>query len=106
MPQISQSKPTSYKFFAIFNPQIVKFSEEKILMEEGCLSVPGIWGGVERPEKITLVGFDKNGKKLKIKAWGLLARIFQHEIDHLNGILFIDKAKQVYKIPAGKQKVL
>ena len=64
-------------------------------MEEGCLSVPEIFGAVERPEKITLEGFDTGGKKIKIKAWGLLARIFQHETDHLNGILFIDKAKNL-----------
>jgi len=87
----------SMKFYAIFNPEIVKTSKEKIIMEEGCLSVPGIYGLVERPEKITLTGYDKNGKKLKIKAWGLLARVFQHETDHLNGILFIDKAKQILK---------
>lgn len=86
------------KFYAIFNPEIVKSSEEKTVMEEGCLSVPGgYFGDVERPEKITLVGFDKNGKKLKIKAWGMLARVFQHEVDHLNGIVFIDKAKEVYQ---------
>lgn len=67
-------------------------------MEEGCLSVPGIYGDVERPEKITLVGQDRYDKKIKIKAWGLLARVFQHEVDHLNGILFIDKAKSIQKI--------
>jgi len=85
------------KFYAIFNPSIVKVSKEKTELEEGCLSVPGIWGIVERPERITLLGLDKNGKKIKIKAWGLPARVFQHEIDHLNGILFIDKASQLFK---------
>ncbi len=88
------------KFYVIFNPEIIKFSKEKIVMEEGCLSVPGFYGVVERPEKITLVGQDKNAKKIKIKAWGLLARIFQHEADHLNGILFIDKAENIQKIEA------
>lgn len=86
------------KFYAIFNPEIVKMSKEKEIMEEGCLSVPGAYGPVERARKITIAGFDKNGKPLKIKAWGLLARVFQHEIDHLNGALFIDKAKEVYEI--------
>ena len=85
------------KSYAIFNPEIIKFSREKEIAIEGCLSVPGLLGYVERPEKIVLTGFDKNGKKIKIKAWGLLARVFQHEIDHLNGILFIDKAKEVFK---------
>lgn len=90
------------KFYAIFNPEIIKFSEKKIVMEEGCLSVPGIYGEVERPEKITLVGRDKNAKKIKIKAWGLLARVFQHEVDHLNGILFIDRCKNVYAVEKSK----
>ena len=81
------------KFYAVFNSQIVKQSGEKISFDEGCLSVPRKFGGVERSEHVTIVGRDRNGRKIKIKAWGLLARIFQHEIDHLNGILFIDKAK-------------
>ena len=85
------------KFYAIFNPKILKSSEERAAMEEGCLSVPEVFGTVIRPAKIVLEGFDKNGKKLKIKAWGLLARIFQHEVDHLNGKLFIDKAEKLYK---------
>ncbi len=85
------------KFYAIFNPCVVKISKEKTTVEEGCLSVPGVWGLVERPEQIALVGFDKNGKKIKIKAWGLPARVFQHETDHLNGILFIDRTRDLYK---------
>lgn len=90
--------PDEAKFYAVFNPEIIKFSEKEEVVEEGCLSVPGIYGLVERPEKITLIGQDKNAKKIKIKAFGLLARVFQHEIDHLNGILFIDKAKTLHKI--------
>jgi len=89
------------KQYAVFNPVITKFSKETILMEEGCLSVPEIFGTVERPEKITLEGYDTSGKKIKIKAWGLLARVFQHETDHLNGILFIDKAKSLRKYENG-----
>lgn len=85
------------KFYAIFNPNIVKLSKDKTALEEGCLSVPGLWGLVERPEQITITGFEKNGKKIKIKAWGLLARVFQHEIDHLNGILFIDRTNKLFK---------
>lgn len=86
------------KFYAVFNPEIIKESDEKANMEEGCLSVPNLYGPVERPEKVTLIGTDMNNKKLKIKAWGLLARVFQHEVDHLNGMLFIDKCKQIYKV--------
>ncbi|HEY4499853.1 MAG TPA: peptide deformylase [Candidatus Paceibacterota bacterium] len=85
------------KFYAIFNPEIIKISEELGTMEEGCLSVPEVFGKVDRPAKITLAGYDMNGKKVKIKAWGLLARVFQHEMDHLKGIVFIDKARELHK---------
>ena len=85
------------KFYSIFNPTLVKISGEKISMEEGCLSVPEVFGDVLRSEKVILEGFDKNNKKIKIKAWGLLARIFQHEIDHLNGKIFIDTATDLHK---------
>lgn len=87
------------KFYAVFNPKIEKSGEETVGLEEGCLSVPLTYGEVERPAKITLSGYDKNCKPVKIKAWGLLARVFQHEVDHLNGALFIDKAKNIHKIP-------
>jgi len=85
------------KFYALLNPKIEKASSLKTSEEEGCLSVPGVYGSVLRPERITISGFDKNGRPVKIKAWGLLSRVFQHEIDHLNGILFIDKAKELRK---------
>jgi peptide deformylase len=86
------------KFYVFLNPEIIKFSKEKTIMEEGCLSVKGIYGEVERPEKITLKALTLNGKKIKKKFFGVLARIIQHEVDHLNGILFIDKAKRIYSI--------
>ena len=85
------------KFYAIINPEIIKQSKEISDMEEGCLSIPGIYGDVPRPAEIVLSGYDKNGKRLKIKASGLRARVFQHETDHLNGILFIDKAKNFHE---------
>ena len=91
------------KFYAVFNPEITKYSKETALMEEGCLSVPGVYGAVERPEKVMLTGFDKNGKRIRIKAWGLLAKVFQHEIDHLNGKLFIDRAKELYHVPVSER---
>jgi len=92
------------KFYAVFNPEIVKTSEETLPAEEGCLSVPEIFGPVERAKNIIISGFDQNGKKIKIKAWGLLARVFQHEVDHLNGGIFTDKAKTLYKIKEKKQE--
>jgi peptide deformylase len=84
------------KFYAVFNPKIEKVDKAAITFEEGCLSVPGQWGEVTRAEQIVVSGYNKMGKKVKVKAWGLLARVFQHEIDHLNGKLFIDKAKKLY----------
>jgi len=86
------------KFYAVFNPKIEKVGDGSASFEEGCLSVPGKWGDVERSERVVLSGYDKNGRSLKIKAWGLLARVFQHEMDHLNGKLFIDRAKKVYSV--------
>ncbi|MDP3947192.1 MAG: peptide deformylase [bacterium] len=85
------------KFYALFNPRIEKMSERKRLLEEGCLSVPGCFGAVERAERVTLSAMDKNGRPVKIKAWGLLAHVFQHEVDHLEGKLFVDTAKTLYK---------
>ncbi len=77
--------------FALVNPKIVKRSTKKVEMEEGCLSIPGIFGIVRRPEKITLQTYGLDGKKLKLDADGILARVIQHEIDHLDGILFTSK---------------
>ena len=76
----------------IINPEITKFSDNYEFGEEGCLSIPNIWGKVKRSKKITVKGLDIKGKKIKIKASNLFARVLQHEIDHLNGILFTDKA--------------
>lgn len=84
------------KFYAVFNPRIERASETTASFEEGCLSVPGKWGDVVRAERIVISGLDKSGKPAKIKAWGLLARVFQHEMDHLNGKLFIDRTKNVH----------
>src|SRR5215204_667084 len=80
------------KVWAVLNPEIVKASEETLLGVEGCLSIPGLVGEVERHTSIQVKGLNKHGKPMKIKAEGWLARIFQHEIDHLNGVLFPDRA--------------
>ncbi len=94
VPDVDQG---GMKFYALFNPKIEKKSEDMALLEEGCLSIPGKWGHVPRAERVTLAGFDKNGKPVKIKAWGLLAHVFQHETDHLQGKLFIDRTKKVFE---------
>lgn len=77
------------------NPEIVKLSKEKEWMSEGCLSVRPVYGKTHRSKKATVVAYDENGEKFNYGGSGLLAQIFQHETDHLNGILFIDHAKDL-----------
>lgn len=89
-----EAKP---KLFVMVNPQIVKASEETVNGIEGCLSVPELVGEVERAVEITVKGQNRRGQPMRVKAKGWLARIFQHEIDHLDGILFTDRATQVWK---------
>lgn len=81
----------------LINPKILRKSWKKELLEEGCLSLPEVFGLVKRSVKIKLVVLNKKGKKIKFKASGLFARVIQHEIDHLNGVLFIDRAKKIIK---------
>ncbi len=85
------------KVWAVINPEIIKSSEETLLGVEGCLSIPGLVGEVERHAAIQVKGLNRHGKPIKIKAEGWLARIFQHEIDHLNGVLFPDLATRVWR---------
>ena len=80
------------------NPEIKDFSKESVPFEEGCLSVQKTWGSVIRPKKLTIKALDEDGKPVKIRAKGLLARVAQHEMDHLNGFLFIDKAEKLYQV--------
>lgn len=74
------------------NPEIEKYSKKISITEEGCLSIPGFEALIKRSSKITLIAQDISEKKVKIRAKGLFARIIQHEVDHLNGILIRDKA--------------
>lgn len=76
---------------AFVNPRILKKSKEKEIMEEGCLSFPGIFYNIKRPKEIEAEVLTEDGEKIKIKMEGLLSRVFQHEVDHLDGILFIDR---------------
>ena len=76
----------------LINPKIVKAEGEQ-LGTEGCLSLPGLHGEVKRANQIVIKGMDLSGKTVRVKAEGMLARIFQHEMDHLNGTLFIDRAE-------------
>jgi len=83
--------------YEMINPEIVKSSRETVEGIEGCLSIPGYFGLVERSEAVTVQGQDRHGKDMRVKAYGWLARVFQHEIDHLDGILYIDTAIEVWK---------
>jgi peptide deformylase len=87
------------KVWAVLNPEIIKASEEKVMGIEGCLSIPNLVGEVERHVAVQVKGLNRHGKPMKIKAEGWLARIFQHEIDHLNGVLFTDRATRVWQPP-------
>lgn len=81
------------------NPKIIKLSKEHRLMEEGCLSVRYLYGKVKRARQATIEYYDENGKKNTRGASGIMAQIFQHETDHLEGILFIDKTTNLEEIP-------
>jgi peptide deformylase len=76
--------------FALINPRIVSTSKEREKGEEGCLSIPGVSALVDRPMTVVVEGLDEKGEPLRIEADGLLARCIQHEMDHLDGVLFID----------------
>lgn len=85
------------------NPELISLSEEKELVEEGCLSVEGLQGTVKRSREATIKAYDTGGKQFTLKGAGLLAQIFQHEIDHLNGILYTDKARDLHTLTDEQQ---
>jgi peptide deformylase len=91
------------KLYTMVNPEIVRASEEKVVGTEGCLSIPGFIGDVERVEQITVQGLNRQGRPMRVKASGWLARIFQHEIDHLDGVLYTDRASRVWKPAEGEE---
>ncbi len=102
-PQIGQNirliiVSTSDGPLAMFNPELIKKSLLKEWGEEGCLSIPQTFGDVKRHKTIRCSFIDAEGNKRSIDAKGLLARVIQHEIDHINGILFIDKAKNIHTV--------
>jgi peptide deformylase len=92
-----ENEETPPKLYVMANPEITRASQETVLGTEGCLSVPGIQGDVERMEAVTVKGLNRHGHPMTVKAKGWLARIFQHEIDHLDGILFVDRAEKIWK---------
>jgi len=87
------------------NSKMKKLSSTKLVMDEGCLSVRGVYGKIERSEKASVTAYDAAGNKFTRGASGLLAQIFQHEMDHLDGVLFIDKAVSVEEVRRGEGAV-
>ncbi len=83
--------------YTLINPEIARASKEMVEGVEACLSIPGYFGTVDRHESVTIKGYDREGKEVRVKAKGWLARVFQHEIDHLDGILYIDRANKVWR---------
>ncbi len=87
-----------YGFYPVVNPEIIRLSSETEEGSEGCLSIPGYVGDVERAAAVEVKGWDRHGKSIKVKARGFLARVFQHEIDHLDGVLYLDRLKSPDKL--------
>ena len=85
------------KLYIVANPSIVWRSDDKVSSVEGCLSLPGLLGDVERFASIEIAGQDRQGEPIRLTAKGWLARVFQHEIDHLDGVLYIDIATAVWR---------
>jgi peptide deformylase len=99
--------PDAGKLFAVVNPQLARRSREVEEGIEGCLSIPGLVGEVERCCSVTVKGLDRRGKPVRIKAQDLLARVFQHEIDHCDGVLFIDHIddpEKLYPVKVGEEE--
>jgi peptide deformylase len=87
----------------VVNPEIIAFEGEQFDYPEGCLSIPGLRGDVRRHKWVKLRGQDRHGNPFELEAEDLLARCAQHEIDHLNGVLFIDIAERVYPVKPGEE---
>lgn len=93
------------KLYTVVNPEIIKHSTDVLTDIEACLSIPGLVGDVDRYEKVVVKGLNRFGKPMKIKAKGWLARIFQHEIGHVNGVLYTDLAHHVWQ-PQEDEEIL
>ena len=98
--------PVPEKELICINPEITKLSKKKSKVPEGCLSVRWLYGKVFRADKATVRAYNENGERFTRGASGLLAQIFQHEIDHLNGILFIDTAKDLEELSRNRRMAI
>ena len=102
-----EENPEDGKLHAVINPELARKSRETEEGIEGCLSVPGWVGEVSRHRAVTVKGLDPCGRPVRIKAEGLLARVFQHEIDHCDGILFVDRIEdpeKIWPVPEGEEE--
>lgn len=94
------------KLFIVVNPEITRFSKEQVTATEGCLSIPDFVGDVDRSVSVVVKGMNRRGQPMRIKSSGWLARIFQHEVDHINGVLFIDRTESVWKLEGEPAQVM
>ncbi len=101
--ELKKDRSKKFGHLTFINPVMNKISKDKAFLEEGCLSVRYKYGKIERAIKATVTAYDETGKKFTRGASGLLAQIFQHEIDHLDGILFTDKAVDLKDMPPEEQ---
>jgi len=104
-PEDEEDEESPKRLYVVVNPEITRASDEKEIGTEGCLSVPGLIGDVERHLEITIKGKTRRGQLLKLKVNGWTARIFQHEINHLDGILFIDKAVNIRELGVDQKEL-
>jgi peptide deformylase len=98
----TEKKKNDYGYFVFINPKILKKSREQEIMTEGCLSAENVYGTIKRSEKIKVEAYDENGKKFTKSGKDLFSQVIQHEIDHLEGILFTDKAIVIKKYEKSK----
>lgn len=95
---LDEEDPQSGTLYALINPEIVSPSDDLVMAEEGCLSIPHYYGEVVRHDMVVIKARDRKWREVKVKASGLLARVFQHEVDHLNGVLFLDRMETIDKL--------
>lgn len=96
-PDDEEDPENTMRVYELINPEVVRAKGAEV-GQEGCLSIPGLVADVERATYILLRAQDRNGREYRLKAYDWLARVFQHEIDHLHGVLMTDKASQLYKL--------